>query len=113
MTWFSRQERGVRTLLILLAILAPVVVGMLIAERLPVRVTTNVECAPVPTPRLGKCPPDDDREVLTYVVPVAENRRGEPFWRVMSWDERDGWDGLTGTGAYRVSTWVELPEVEQ
>lgn len=109
MTWFSRQERGVRILLILLAVLVPAVAGVLITERLPVRVTTNVECAPIPTPRLGKCPPDDDRPVLARAVPTG---RGEPFWRVMSWDERDGWDGLTGNGAYRVSTWVELPQLE-
>lgn len=112
-TWFARQDRFVRALLIILAILVPVVAGMLIAERIPIRVTTSIECAPTPTDRLGKCPPNDDRQVLTYVIPVAQNRMGAPSWRVQAWSDRDGWSDLTGGSSYRVHTWVELPEVEQ
>ena len=108
--WYGRQEPGARAMLLLLAVFTPLLVGMVLAEGRERVVITGVECAPVPTSRLGKCPPSDDREVLALVVPTG--RSGEPFWRVMSWSPRTGWDGLTGT-AHRVHTWTELPEATQ
>lgn len=109
--WFTARDRHTKVLLALLAVLTPLLVGMLVAERRQRLVYSNLECAPVPTDRLGKCPPSDDRPVLTHIVPTG--RYGEPHWRVMSWDPRTGWDALYGTNIYRVHDWIELPEAEQ
>lgn len=113
MTWFSRQEKLIRVCLVILAVLIPMTIGMLITERFPIRVTTSVECTAIPTDRTGKCPPGDERPVLTYVVPVERNRYGIPFWRVQAWTDDSGWSYLVGTSSYRVHTWVELPEVDE
>lgn len=112
--WYARQERAVQVLLIALVVMLPALVGVLITERQTVLVHSLIECAPVPTDRLGKCPPDSDRPVLTLIIPAdPNNRRDKPFWRVMSWDPQHGWWALAGMSTYRVHDWHELPEVEQ
>lgn len=105
--WHDRPLH-IRILMLIAAVLILITIGNLIQIRPSEQVRLYLECSPEPVGMVARCPPDDGRPVLVYVVPV-DYARTEPHWRVMTYDEDMGWDDLFGTSWLRAHTWVELP----